>query len=64
MISIGPRAIEGYRLLHDGALALSRAEQVGLHIDMDYCKKMDAHLARRIKALDASFRKSDLAKLR
>lgn len=37
-----------YELMHKGALALVRAEENGIHVNMDYCRTQSAHLKRRI----------------
>lgn len=44
-----PNTYGGYKLLHDGALALADAEENGMRIDKDYCLKQQSHLTRRIK---------------
>src|SRR6185369_7191358 len=49
-------------LMHEGILALSRAEQYGIHIDVDYCKKVDVHLEKQIKFYKNEFETSTLAK--
>lgn len=46
---------EAYRLLHDGILAFSKAEQQGIRIDLEYCKKTKAILSKKIKKLTAEF---------
>ena len=62
MLTIKPTGIHGYQLLHEGMLVLSEMERNGLHVDIDYCKKQEAHLARRISHLQKKFEHSDLAK--
>ncbi len=39
---------DAYRLFHDGALALARAERQGIRVDLEYCGRMSRGLARRI----------------
>lgn len=58
MINITPNSPEAYRLLHDGILALARAERLGMRIDLDYVDETKMDLTRRIgklqKELEAS----------
>lgn len=39
---------DAYKLFHDGALALARAERQGIRVDVQYCEKKSKQLARRI----------------
>ncbi len=39
---------DAYRLFHEGALALARAEREGIRIDVEYCKRKSKQLNRRI----------------
>lgn len=43
-------------LLHDGILALARAEQQGIRVDVDYVEKKKAHLTRKIERLEERFK--------
>lgn len=52
---------DAYRLVHDGALALSRAEQQGIRIDVEYCRRETTRLEREIRRLDRKFRLSEFA---
>jgi len=40
---------DAYQLMHDGILALARAERQGIRIDTEYCQKMKTQLTRKIK---------------
>lgn len=40
---------DAYRLFHEGALALARAERQGIRIDVEYCKRKGKQLDRRIE---------------
>lgn len=53
-----PNSEKAYRLLHDGILALGRAEQQGMRIDLDYSEKKEKHLTRKIAYLEAKFKKT------
>jgi len=46
MVKYTPINQEGYKLLHEGILALGRAEWEGLHIDTDYCIKEQERLTK------------------
>ncbi len=49
-----------YHLVHDGILALSRAEQQGMRVDVTYCDKMNRQLTKRIERLEKQFQASRL----
>jgi hypothetical protein len=51
-MQINPNTSEAYKLLHNGVLALSRAEQQGIRIDLDYCNKAKEDLTTRIDLLE------------
>lgn len=53
----------GYNLIHAGTLALARAEQVGLRIDVDYCNKTIDRLAKRVGVLENDVFKSEIGQL-
>lgn len=46
-----PITKEGYKLFHDGVLAFSKAEQVGMRVDTEYCKKANEELTEEIENL-------------
>lgn len=62
MIEVHPRTMEAYKLLHDGTLALSRAEQQGMRIDLDYCETKKRQLTRKIEQGEKEFMESNFYK--
>ena len=42
---------DAYRLVHDGILALARAERQGIRIDTEYCQREKDRLTKRIEKL-------------
>lgn len=48
------------RLMHDGALALSRVEENGIRIDVDRLERTIAKVGSRIKELDEELKKTDV----
>lgn len=40
---------DAYNLIHEGALALARAERQGIRIDLEYCERKKKHLTRKIE---------------
>lgn len=46
---------EAYNLMHQGTLALARAERTGLRVDMEYCKKKKIILTKKINHLENEF---------
>ena len=56
MIQINPKTPQAYKLLHDGSLALARAEGQGIRVDMVYAEKKKQHLTRKIEHLEIQFR--------
>ena len=57
-MNINPRTREAYKLFHDGILALSRAEQAGLRIDVDYIEKKKTFLTKKIEHLENKFKQT------
>ena len=55
MTELHPNSIEAYNLLHQGTLALSRAEQVGIRVDLREAEKTKKRLSLRIKKAEAEF---------
>lgn len=53
---------QAYELLHKGVLALSRAEQQGIRVDMDYAERKMRILSKKIDSLEKEFRSSKLFK--
>ena len=46
-----PTTVDAYKLLHNGILALGRAERQGIRIDLDYCERTANELTARIREL-------------
>lgn len=53
-----PKTEEAYNLLHDGVLALARAERQGMRIDIEYATSKREHLTRKINRIEQKFRNS------
>lgn len=51
-----PNTHEAYRLMHEGTLALARAERQGMRIDTEYVSVKKAHLNRQIERLEKQFK--------
>jgi DNA polymerase I-like protein with 3'-5' exonuclease and polymerase domains len=51
---------DAYRLFHEGALALARAERQGIRIDVDYCNRKKKQLTRRIQHYQRNLEESEL----
>lgn len=62
MILLNPNTKEAYKLLHDGALALTRCENHGLRVDVKYIKKQQKVLTKKIESLEAEFKRTDFYK--
>lgn len=61
-MKIIPNTYDGYKLFHDGVLALADVEANGMRIDIDYCERQMSHLDRRIEKLDKKLRKESEVK--
>ena len=48
-IQVKATTADAYKLIHDGALALARAEREGIRVDIEYCEKKKKHLTKKIK---------------
>ncbi|MFA5526883.1 MAG: DNA polymerase [Acholeplasmataceae bacterium] len=59
-MNVGATTYQAYQLLHNGALALGRAERQGIRIDMDYCESKKTHLTRKIEHLTKKVEDSPL----
>lgn len=53
---------QAYQLLHNGILALARAEQQGIRVDVEYVQRKKQHLTRKIIRLEKQFRDSKFYK--
>jgi len=52
---MNPRTYDAYSLLHDGILALARAEQQGMRVDVAYIERKKAHMTRQIIKMEEEF---------
>lgn len=59
---MNPITKEAYQLMHEGTLALARAEQVGLRIDMEYCERMKSRLTKKMEVLERKFKETKFYK--
>jgi len=48
-IKVRATTMDAYQLVHDGILALARAERQGIRLDYEYCKIKRKHLERKIE---------------
>ena len=55
MTQFNPTFQEAYNLLHEGILALSRAEQQGICVNVEYVEKKKEQLTKKIKTLEEEF---------
>jgi DNA polymerase-1 len=51
-----PKSPQAYKLLHDGVLALSRAEQAGIRLDVEYTKAKQDFLTKKIARAEDKFK--------
>ena len=58
-MNINPNTQQAYQLFHNGTLALARAEQQGIRLDVEYVQKTKQELTRKILHLEKQFRESD-----
>ena len=54
---------DAYELMHRGILALQRAEQAGLRLDLDYCAIQNKKLTRHIQYQENKFAETELGQL-
>jgi DNA polymerase-1 len=58
-----PYTLEAYELMHRSSLVLAKAERAGIHVDIDYCHRMQRHLGRQIERLDAQLADSEIGRV-
>jgi DNA polymerase I-like protein with 3'-5' exonuclease and polymerase domains len=61
-MKINPKTKEAYNLLHNGILALARAEQNGIRVDVDYIEHQKVVLTRKINRLENEFKETSFFK--
>lgn len=59
-MELHPQTYSAYNLFHEGMLALARAEQQGIRVDMDYAENKKLQLNRKIDKLEREFKESTL----
>lgn len=57
-----PLTTDAYELIHKGILTLSRAEQAGIRVDMDYIDKKKALITRKVERKERLFKESEFFK--
>ena len=55
-----PMQLEAYNLFHEGVLALSRAQEHGMCIDVEYCERKKRQLTHKIERYKSEFEASKL----
>lgn len=58
----GSNVVDAYKLFHDGALAFSRSEQHGLHIDVELLEIQKKKLTKHIKRIETKIYESKFYK--
>lgn len=58
-MNIHPKAKQAYTLMHEGILALARAEQQGFRVDLDYINRKREFLTKKIERLESRVKDSD-----
>lgn len=51
---------DAYKLMHDGILALARAERQGIRVDAEYCERKKKHLTNKIKRCQRELQQTKL----
>jgi DNA polymerase I-like protein with 3'-5' exonuclease and polymerase domains len=59
---INPKTSQAYNLLHQGTLALARAERQGIRVDVEYIQKQKQYLTKKIEYLENKFKQSTFYK--
>lgn len=61
-MNVHPKTQEAYMLLHNGILALARAEQQGICVDLPYIVKKLKHIERKKLVLESDFKETNFYK--
>ena len=61
-MTINPKTEQAYNLLHNGVLALARAERQGIRVDVEYIQKKKLFLTKKIDHLENRFKESNFYK--
>jgi len=59
-MKIEATSLDAYRLMHDGVLALARAERAGIRCDVDYLQEQQAYLTKKIDRGERKFKNTKL----
>lgn len=54
-----PRSEAAYKLMHEGMLALARAERQGIRVDLTYLSNKKEYLTKKIERLERKFKETD-----
>ena len=54
---------DAYRLIHEGALTLAEIERTGIRVDVEYCRKQEKVLERRIDHLEKKLEEDETIQL-
>ena len=54
---LNPKTLQAYNLLHEGTLALARAELAGFRVDLEYIERKKILIIRKYKGQKISLRK-------
>lgn len=61
-LDYNPKSYDAYKLMHEGILALARAEQQGFRIDLDYLQKKRSQLEKKAIVAEERFKETDFYK--
>jgi DNA polymerase-1 len=59
---IEPVSAAAYDLLHRGALVMASIEQAGMLVDLDYCRRQERRLKRKMREAEADLAATDLGR--
>lgn len=57
-----PKTFQAYKLLHNGTLALARAEMAGMRVDMDYIERKKSLITKKIQRFEDQFKETNFYK--
>lgn len=61
-MTINPRSIEAYNLLHEGTLAFARAERQGIRVDLQYIHEKRTNLQKKMNYIESKFKSTKFYK--
>ena len=56
---LNPKTLQAYNLLHEGTLALARAELAGFRVDLEYIKRKKILINKKIQRAEDKFKETD-----